>query len=88
MRELGGSLGIALMGALVVARETDRLKSGASHAAAFTDGFSLALWTSAGAMALRAVIAVFMLGARSRRDPELAPTFQRYLADPLSASEP
>ena len=42
-RELAGSLGIAVMGAILAARESDALSRGATASDAFVGGYSLAL---------------------------------------------
>jgi EmrB/QacA subfamily drug resistance transporter len=65
LREIGGSFGIALMGALLTAREMHSLASGAGHADAYVSGFSAALWASAAAMLFGAVIAWLTISSRT-----------------------
>jgi EmrB/QacA subfamily drug resistance transporter len=67
LREVGGSFGIAFMGALLAARESDRLAAGGTHDEAFVSGFSLALWASAAAMLLGAILALRTLSSPTRR---------------------
>jgi EmrB/QacA subfamily drug resistance transporter len=65
MRELAASLGIAITGAILVARESSALHAGAGHAAAFVDGYHVGLYVSAGVMVAGAIVAV--LGLRAQR---------------------
>jgi EmrB/QacA subfamily drug resistance transporter len=60
-RELAGSLGIAVMGAILAARESSALSHGATAPDAFVSGYSLALQISARVMAAGAVVAAFAL---------------------------
>ena len=46
-RQIGGALGIAMMGAILTSRETSALRHGASRPDAFIDGFQLALLVAA-----------------------------------------
>jgi len=46
-RQVGGALGIAVMGAILTSRQTNALASGASPAEAFVDGFQTALLVAA-----------------------------------------
>ncbi|MGH3020964.1 MAG: MFS transporter, partial [Gaiellaceae bacterium] len=46
-RQVGGALGIAVMGAILTSRQTEALASGASPQAAFVDGFQVALLVGA-----------------------------------------
>jgi EmrB/QacA subfamily drug resistance transporter len=56
-REVGGSLGIAIMGAIFAARETGALGGGATPSAAFASGYSAALLVAAGVMLAAAILA-------------------------------
>ena len=68
-RQVGGSLGIAIMGAIVAAS----VKTGGGNPAAFLDGFHHALVTAAGLTLLGAVVAALTLGGRPQREAERAP---------------
>ena len=69
-RQVGGSLGIAIMGAIVVAGATSSLSSGAAPAEAFVNGFHHALETAAVIVLVGAVIAFTTLkDARHREQP-------------------
>ncbi len=73
-RELAGALGIAVLGAILAARERASLAHGASASAAFVSGYSLALTIGAAVMVVGAAVAALALrpaGARSR--PQAAP---------------
>jgi EmrB/QacA subfamily drug resistance transporter len=63
-RELAGSLGIAVMGAILAARESASLSHGATAQAAFVSGYSLALVIGAAVMVAGAIIAAIVLGER------------------------
>jgi EmrB/QacA subfamily drug resistance transporter len=67
-RQVGGSLGIAIMGAIVAASATP----GQADPADFLRGFHHALITAAGLTVLGAVVAAFTLSGRPRREPERA----------------
>jgi hypothetical protein len=67
MRQVGGSLGIAIMGAIVAASATP----GQSSPADFLNGFHHALMTAAVLTVLGAVVAAFTLTSRRpRRDAQ------------------
>lgn len=66
-RQVGGALGIALMGAILTARETSSLASGHSDAVAWVDGFSTALRVAAIIAFVGAVIAALLI--RNRQHP-------------------
>jgi EmrB/QacA subfamily drug resistance transporter len=68
-RELAGSLGIAVMGAILAARQSSSLSQGASTATAFVNGYTLALQIGAAIMLAGAIVAALAL--RQRR-PVLA----------------
>jgi EmrB/QacA subfamily drug resistance transporter len=63
-RELAGSLGIAVMGAILAARESASLSHGATAQAAFVSGYSLALVIGAAVVVAGAVIAAIVLRER------------------------
>jgi MFS family permease len=46
-RQVGGALGIAVMGAILTSRQTDALAAGASRSEAFVEGFQTALLVGA-----------------------------------------
>jgi hypothetical protein len=46
-RQVGGALGIAVMGAILTSRQADALAAGATREAAFVDGFQVALLVGA-----------------------------------------
>ncbi len=60
-RQVGGSLGIAVMGAILTSRQTSALASGASRPEAFIDGFSAALVVGAIIAFLGAVTAAILI---------------------------
>jgi hypothetical protein len=66
MRQVGGSLGIAIMGAIVAASAT----AGGHNPAAFLDGFHHALETAAVIALVGAVIAALTLGRVSHPEAE------------------
>jgi EmrB/QacA subfamily drug resistance transporter len=66
MRELAASLGIAITGAILAARESAAIAHGASHAAAFVDGYQVGLYAAAAVMTAGALIALVAL-RRDRR---------------------
>jgi EmrB/QacA subfamily drug resistance transporter len=61
MRQVGGSLGIAIMGAIVAAGISSSVKAGNPHPVAFVNGFHHALEVAAAMAALGAVIAAASL---------------------------
>jgi EmrB/QacA subfamily drug resistance transporter len=72
-RELGGALGIAIMGAILAGREMEALAGGASPAAAFTSGYSAALLVAAGVMLAAAIVAWRTLAPRAPLGTEPLP---------------
>jgi EmrB/QacA subfamily drug resistance transporter len=68
MRQVGGSLGIAIMGAIVAASATP----GTTDPSGFLNGFHHALETGAALTVVGAVIAAFTLPGRPQREPERA----------------
>jgi EmrB/QacA subfamily drug resistance transporter len=67
MRELAATLGIAVTGTILTAREGAAIAQGASHSAGFVDGFHTGLYVSAGVMLGGAVIALLALRIRQER---------------------
>jgi len=61
MRELAASLGIAITGAILAAREGAALANGASHATAFVNGYQTGLYLSAAVMTAGAALALVAL---------------------------
>jgi len=57
MRELAASLGIAITGAILASRQSAGIAHGATHAAAFVDGYRIGLYTSAAVMTAGALLA-------------------------------
>jgi hypothetical protein len=78
MRQVGGSLGIALMGSLVASQvSVSRLDP--RYPAQFVDGYHRALQFGAAILLAGAVIAVFTVGKRPRVErevvaPDIAPS--------------
>jgi EmrB/QacA subfamily drug resistance transporter len=70
-RQTGGALGIALMGAILTAHETDALAHGASPSQAFLDGFQRALLVAAVIAWVGAATAAILI--RKVRHTEAAP---------------
>ena len=70
-RQVGGALGIAVIGAIMVSRVEDALAAGASPPEAFVEGFSTALLVAAGIAFLGAVVAVVTIRAPRRADAPL-----------------
>jgi hypothetical protein len=60
-RQVGGSLGIAVMGAILAAQSTDALEHGASRPEAFVDGFSTTLQVGAAIAFVAAAVAALMV---------------------------
>jgi hypothetical protein len=69
MRELAASLGIAVTGAILTAREGSALAHGAGRTTAFVDGYQVGLYTFAAVLATGAIVAALRL--HSRREPAL-----------------
>ena len=61
MRELAASLGIAVTGAILASRETAAISRGATHTAAFVDGYQIGLYASAAVMTAGALLALVAL---------------------------
>jgi EmrB/QacA subfamily drug resistance transporter len=72
MRQVGGSLGIAIMGAIVAASAAP----GGRDPEAFIHGFHHALLTAAALCLAGAVVAALTLGGRTRHEPERAVAFE------------
>jgi Zn-dependent alcohol dehydrogenase len=73
-RELAGSLGIAVMGAILAARESASLSHGATAQVAFVSGYSLALVIGAAVMVAGAIIAAIAL--RERHSTNAVPALE------------
>jgi DHA2 family multidrug resistance protein-like MFS transporter len=67
-RQVGGALGIAVMGAILTSRETSSIASGHSVDVAFVDGFSSALHVAAIVAFVGAVTAAILI--RRSHPPE------------------
>ncbi|MGW7051857.1 DHA2 family efflux MFS transporter permease subunit [Streptomyces sp. NPDC054887] len=74
LREVGGALGIAVLGAVFAAR------GGYESADAFSDGTVPALWIGAGAVALAAAVALLMPRRSTGEAPVPAPTEKELVA--------
>jgi EmrB/QacA subfamily drug resistance transporter len=72
-RQLGGSLGIALMGAILAARSTAAASDGAGPEAAFVDGLQLALLVGAAICFAGAVAAALAIRGAGQRGREPVP---------------
>jgi MFS family permease len=73
-RQVGGALGIALMGAILTSRQTSALEAGASSAQAFVDGFQTALLVAAIIAFVGSVTAALLV--RRVDHPEPAPALE------------
>ncbi len=69
-RQIGGALGIALMGAILLSRETASLAAGSSPSEAFVSGFQTALLVAASIAFAGAVTAAVLV--RSHHQPEVS----------------
>jgi hypothetical protein len=67
-RMVGGSLGVAVMGAVFAAVAP----AGVRDPVAFVDAFNSAMWVATGVAALGAVLAVALLRGKAEREPDLA----------------
>ena len=76
MRQVGGSLGIAIMGAIVAAGISSSAKAGNPHPVAFVNGFHHALLVAAGIAAVGAILAAVSL----RKAPHHKPGGERKTA--------
>jgi hypothetical protein len=72
MRQVGGSLGIAVMGAIVAASATSAGPTGHPNPASFLDGFHHALVTAAVISTAGAVIAALTLRRGAHPEPQPA----------------
>ena len=73
MRELAASLGIAITGAILASREGAALTHGATHAAAFVDGYQIGLYTAAAVMTTGALLAAVTLRRNGTEAGSLMP---------------
>ena len=69
MRQVGGSLGIAIMGAIVAAGISSSAKAGHPHPVAFVNGFHHALLVAAGIAAVGAILAAVSLRKAPHQKP-------------------
>jgi EmrB/QacA subfamily drug resistance transporter len=60
-RQIGGALGIAMMGAILTSRQNDALASGASRPEAFVDGFQIALLVGAIITVTGSIVAALLI---------------------------
>jgi hypothetical protein len=72
MRQVGGSIGIAVMGAIVAHVLTDSLASGDPRPVAFVHGFQSGLRVAA-AIAVAGALTAVILIRRPHHPPELQP---------------
>ncbi len=70
-RQVGGALGIAVMGAILSNRETAKLHAGATRVEAFMSGLHEALYVGAGVAFIAALVAALLI--RSHAVREVAP---------------
>jgi hypothetical protein len=61
MRQVGGSLGIAVMGAIVASVQSDRLRAGVARPDAFLDGFHRAVVVGAAILFAGAIVATLAI---------------------------
>jgi predicted MFS family arabinose efflux permease len=71
MRQVGGSLGIAVTGAIVAHVSASSLADGHSRPVAFVDGFQVGLEVAAAVAVAGAVIAVATMRSHSQRRPDV-----------------
>jgi EmrB/QacA subfamily drug resistance transporter len=71
-RQVGGALGIAVMGAILTSRQTDALAAGASPSEAFVDGFQTALLVGAVIAFLGAFTAAALVRRVAHPEPAAA----------------
>ena len=65
-RMVGGSLGVAVMGAVFAAVAP----AGVRDPVAFVDAFNSAMWVATGVAALGAVLAIALLRGKAEREPQ------------------
>ncbi|MBV8065401.1 MAG: MFS transporter [Actinobacteria bacterium] len=75
MRQVGGSLGIAVMGAIVAAGVSSSLASGHTHTEAFVNGFQHATLVAAIIALAGSAVAVSTLQHARHREPSAEPAF-------------
>jgi EmrB/QacA subfamily drug resistance transporter len=73
-RQIGGALGIALMGAILISRQSSSLSAGASPPEAFVDGFQTALLVAASIAFAGALTAALLV--RKHHHPEVGPALE------------
>jgi hypothetical protein len=74
VRQVGGALGIATMGAILTSRESSAIAAGVSPEQAFVDGIHLAFLVAAGIAFAGALTAVGLV--RKLEHPEPAPALE------------
>ena len=82
MRQVGGSLGIAVMGSIVAASVSVGERSPA-YTAQFVDGYHRALLVGAGVLLAGAVVAVLAIRPSVRVEPEVVPAETAFAAAAL-----
>ena len=82
MRQVGGSLGIAIMGTVVAASVSVGERSPA-YTAQFVDGYHRALLVGAGVLLAGAVVAVLTIRPAVRVEPEVVPAETAFAAAPV-----
>ena len=87
MRQVGGSLGIAIMGTVVAASVSVGERSPA-YTAQFVDGYHRALLVGAGVLLAGAVVAVLTIRPAVRVEPEVVPAETAFAAAPGSRRRP
>jgi EmrB/QacA subfamily drug resistance transporter len=73
-RQIGGALGIAMMGAILTSRQAESLAQGASPSEAFVDGFQVALLVAAAIAFAGALTAALLV--RRHQHPEVGPALE------------
>ena len=71
-RLVGGALGLAVLSTIAASQTSDRLASGASQAAALSDGFHVGFLVGAGICLVGAVLAAVLLGRPARANARAA----------------
>ncbi len=76
-QQAGGVLGIAVLGAILIAHANDALAHGVSQPVAFVDGFTSALLIAAAVALAGAAVAALTIPAKPRQDTVAARTWSR-----------
>jgi hypothetical protein len=82
-REVAGLLGITIIGAVLRSRESSALHHGASHAAAFLDGYHTGLLLTVALVAVGAIVSYAAL----RRPPHPTPVTPAEADAPLQLAD-